>query len=314
MIPSRCFRLALLFVAVSVPAFAQQPIGEVFASDATVHGSVQLTGGGAQVLSGASVTAGDAAARLKLARGGELRLCPQTSVAATASASGRELMFSMGTGAIEADYRLTDSADTIMTPDFRILLAGPGTFRFALRSGANGDTCVETRASNNASVVVTEVMGDGTYQIKPNERIVFRKGKLADPEQNPAEDCGCPAPAPVLKAEAATPAPAPTPAPVLMATAPETPAAAATAPAPDPTATHVEVDSPFVFRAEDSPLRHAPARESLASLPALPVVEPLPPPELQASLQSAAVSIVPGKPKKKSVFARMGAFFANIFK
>src|SRR3954469_5907856 len=227
MIPSRCFRLALLFVALSVSAFAQQPIGEGFASDATVHGSVQLTGRGAQVLSGASVTAGDAAARLKLARGGELRLCPQTSVAATASASGRELMFAMGTGAIEADYRLTDSADTIITPDFRILLAGPGTFRFALRSGANGDTCVETRASNNASVVVSEVMGDGTYQIKPNERIVFRKGRLAEPDTNPLEDCGCPpAAAPALKAEATPPAPLPTPAPVLMASAPETQPAA----------------------------------------------------------------------------------------
>src|SRR5947209_10644589 len=121
--PRTSFRLALLFAALSTMAAAQEPVGEVFASDASVRGSVQLTSGGAKVMSGANVTAGDAAARLALVRGGELRVCPQTSIAVSASGSGRELMFAMGTGAIEADYRLANSADTIMTPDFRILLA-----------------------------------------------------------------------------------------------------------------------------------------------------------------------------------------------
>src|SRR5881227_32575 len=101
----------------SLTALAQQqPVGEVFASDATVQGSVQLTSGGAKVMSGANVTAGDAPARLQLTRGGEIRVCPQTSIAVSASSNGRELMFGMGTGAIEADYKLASSADTIMTP------------------------------------------------------------------------------------------------------------------------------------------------------------------------------------------------------
>src|SRR4051812_29346541 len=75
---------------------SSEPIGEVFASDATVHGAVQLTNGGTKVLSGASVTAGDAAARLVLSRGGEVRVCAQTSVAVSASGTGRELMFAIG--------------------------------------------------------------------------------------------------------------------------------------------------------------------------------------------------------------------------
>ena len=61
--------IPLITIALCSCACAQQPVGEVFASDATVQGSVQLTGAGATVMSGASVTAGDAAARLKLARG-----------------------------------------------------------------------------------------------------------------------------------------------------------------------------------------------------------------------------------------------------
>ena len=105
-------------------------------------------------------------------------------------------MVALNTGAIETHYSLSSAADVILTPDFRILLAGPGTFHFALHSRANGDTCVQARASNGASLVVTEVMGDATYQVKPNEQVLFRKGRLSEPETNPAEDCGCPPPAP----------------------------------------------------------------------------------------------------------------------
>ncbi|MDP9268467.1 MAG: hypothetical protein M3P27_09115 [Acidobacteriota bacterium] len=305
-----------------------QPIGEVFASDATVRGSVQLTSGGAKVMSGANVTAGDAAARLALARGGEVRVCAQTSVAVSASSNGRELMFAMGSGAIEADYKLAGSADTdiIVTPDFRILLAGPGTFHFALRSRPNGDTCVQARTSNGASLVLTEMMGDATYQVKPHERVLFRKGRLSEPQANPMGDCGCPppaAPAPVLRAEA--PKPAPASVPVLIATeavAPQTKPPEAPAPELKTDLTRVEVDSPFVFRAEDlrkedqrlnkgdvnkgdvnkddvPPAEH-PLRASLATLPKLPAVAALPP--------------APPTPKRKGAFARLKSFFGALFK
>jgi len=295
-------------------ALAQQaPIGEVFASDATVQGSVQLSSGGAKVMSGANVTAGDAAARLLLTRGGEVRVCSQTSVAVSASSNGRELMFAMGSGAIEADYKLANSADTFMTPDFRILLAGPGTFHFALRSRPNGDTCVQTRASNGASLVITEMMGDATYQVKPNERVLFRKGHLADAEVSPAEDCGCPPPAPpALRAEAPTAKPKPPVAEQRVLVATETPppepkpkpVEEAPAAEPKPNPIHVEVDSPFVFRADDVKVNNVPPveqplRVSLATLPAVPAVAALPP---------------EAPPKKKGAFAKLKSFFSNLFK
>jgi len=204
-----------------------------------------------------------------------------------------------------------------------------GTFHFALRSRPNGDTCVQARASNGASLVITEVMGDATYQVKPNERVLFRNGRLADAEASPAdiEDCGCPPPAPpVLRAEAPKPAPepAPTTQPVLLAAQnPPTskPDAPASEHAPE-SKTHVEVDSPFVFRAEDLrnedtrkadqrrnndnvPPAERPLRASLATLPGLPAVAALPPAETSAA---------PAPPKKKGAFARLRSFFGALFK
>jgi hypothetical protein len=222
-------------------------------------------------------------------------------------------MFAMGTGAIEADYRLDSSADTIMTPDFRILLAGPGTFHFALRSRPNGDTCFQARASNTSSLVVTELMGDATYQVKPSERVLFRKGSLAAPEADPPEDCGCPPPPPTELATAAPPTPTPS-GPALVAAKP-LPRPEDPPPAPDPAAVHVQVEAPFVFRAEDVPVigpPPAPARNSVASLPVLPTSEALAPP-----VAAIAAAAPPGKPpgkKKKGAFARLRSFFASIFK
>lgn len=312
--PTRCLTIALLGTALCACAPAQQPqpVGEVFASDATVQGSVQLTGAGATVLSGASVTAGDAAARLRLARGGELRVCPGTSVAVSASASGRELMFALGSGALEADYRLPATADTIMTADFRILLAGPGAFHFALRSRPNGDTCLQARARNGASLVVSEVMGDATYQVKPNEHVLFRQGRIAQITADPPEDCGCP---PAPDALRAGPAPRPEETAGLMAPAP-----AAPLPAPElrPGAVQVEVDTPFVFRAQDFAPRPAETqRAALASLPALPAPEAAAPAAAPAPELAAAAKAAPeprAKAKKKGAFARLRSFFAAIFK
>jgi hypothetical protein len=297
--------LAILLTAGSV-CCAQQPVGEVFASDATVHGSVQLSGGGTKVLSGASVTAGDAAAQFKLARGGEVRVCPGTSLNVQASPSGRELMLAIGSGALEADYKLGASADTILTPDFKILLSGPGTFHFALRSRSNGDTCVQTRASNGASLVLSEVMGDGSYQVKPNQSVLFKGGHLAQVQPDPAEDCGCP-PAPATELAESKPSPPPPAAPVLVAARPALPAVEAPPPTPDPDAVHVQVDTPFVFDAERMrrPIPPPPAatRESLASLPSLPLAEALPP--------VTAVAVVQPEKKKKHW---LRAFFAALFK
>ena len=88
----------------------QQSIGEIFATDASVKGAVQLAGAGMQVMSGSSVGAGQAPALLRLTRGGEVRVCPSTSLSLSSSHNGRDLMLGMNAGAVEADYSLAASS------------------------------------------------------------------------------------------------------------------------------------------------------------------------------------------------------------
>ncbi|HYX70711.1 MAG TPA: hypothetical protein VE825_16370 [Terriglobales bacterium] len=304
--PGRLFRRCLaplaLGLGLSALALAQQPVGEVLASDATVKGSVVLASSGAQVMSGSSVTAGTAAASLRLARGGEVRICPGTSVSVAASPSGRELMMSLSAGAIETHYTLAASADSIVTPDFRIQLPGPGTFHFAFSSDAAGNACVRSLENNTASVIVSELLGDGTYQVRPGQTVFFHGGQVSKSD-DVGTPCGCPAPPPVMKAEVPPPPPPPGSVPT------------AALPQPKPGDVQVMVEAPFVFRAEELP-GPAPspvvAQLRLTSLPRPdvppPAVAPPPKPAPDAAKQAA-----PTKPAKKGFLGRVSAFFAGIF-
>jgi hypothetical protein len=297
------FPLALLALGLglSAAARAQQTVGEVRSSDATVKGSVVLASSGPQVLSGSSVTAGTAPASLRLARGGEVRICPGTSLAVSASPSGRELMMSLSTGALETHYTLAASADSIVTPDFRIQLPGPGTFHFAFSSDAGGNTCVRSLENNSASVIVSELMGDGTYQVRPGQTVFFRDGHVSE-ASDAGTPCGCPAPPAVQKAEVPPPPPAGA---VPVAALPQ----------PKPGDVHVLVDAPFVFRAEDLP---GPAPSPMLAYleitrlpqPGLPPPAVAPPPR---PAPSAAQQAAPPKPARKGFFGRVSAFFAGIF-
>src|SRR5512147_2995301 len=107
----------LLFALVSF-ANAQGPVGEVFASDASVRGSVTLAAGGAQVMSGSQVSAGARPAILKLTRGGTVRICPNTILTVTSSISGRSLLYSLNKGQIEFHLDLSSEAYAVQTPDY----------------------------------------------------------------------------------------------------------------------------------------------------------------------------------------------------
>ena len=294
---------------------AQNPVGEVFAADATVKGSVVLAGGGTKVLPGSSVTAGKQAATVRLGRGGEVRVCPGTSVSVSSSASGRDLMWGMGTGAIETHYSLKSTADAVMTPDFRLLLAGPGEFHFAIRADSRGNTCVRALDKNTASVIVSELMGEGIYQVRPGEQVYFREGRVAQAESAAPLDCGCPPPPAIEHAEVKPPAPPPAakaekPAPALAAARP----APETEPPPElaPNDLHVQVDLPLVFNAAAEPAPPPPevAGEDLplAQVPLLAAaIQPFP----LAEAGPAADAPKPEKKKKKS--GGFFGFFSRLF-
>jgi hypothetical protein len=205
-----------------------------------------------RLLAGSSVTAAVNVETLHLGGGGEVRVCPGTTVSVTPSQSGRSLLFAMSTGTLETHYTLGAAADSILTPDFRIALAGPGEFDYAISTDLRGNICIRALPGNSASLTVSELLGDGSYQVKPNEQVIFHSGQLQTAVRGAPAACGC---------SRATPGVIDTPAPPIRA-----PEIAKLMPS-EANDLHVRVDSSFVFRAED-PANNPAASEQARLLPA----------------------------------------------
>jgi hypothetical protein len=246
----------LVFLSVALTpavARAQAPVGELFSTTAQVRGSVTLAGSGMTVMSGSSITSGEQTARLQLTRGGELNVCAGTSIAVSASANGRDLMFSFGSGSIESRYAMQASSDVIVTPDLRLVITGPGEFDLDIAITPAGDTCVRSHRDSTGGVIVNEQFGDGIYQVKPSDSVLFRKGKVADASVNPqGVNCGCPSPkSPLREIEVASAPVAPTLPLTPPPAAPPPPKEETTQPAAD--TQHLVADAPFVFNADTPP-------------------------------------------------------------
>jgi len=301
----------LLPVMLSSFAVAQQSIGELYATDAAVKGSVILAGSGTTVLSGSQIAAGTQAATLKLERGGSVLVCPGTSLSVSSSQSGRQLLFSVNAGNLELNYPIGSASDSLITPDFRLQLPGPGQIHVALRIQANGDTCVQSLPQNGSALEVSEAMGDESYQIKQDESVLFKGGHVQGATRS-HQSCGCPTPAPVQVARATPPEPA---APKkLPPTSGAALAAAMDESAPEIAENHLSVDAPFVFHGSDTPpdmteiVAHLKLEtDQLISLQ--PVVLP-PGKHKKSETQMVAANHSNGN---KSVFGKIGAFFASMF-
>jgi hypothetical protein len=167
---------------------------------------------GSRIGSGATVTASAETAVLHIARGGELHVCPGSTVSVTASKSGQELMFGMSTGTLETHYHLDAASDAVLTPDFRVLLSGPGDFDYAISANTHGDTCIRALLGNTAPLLVSELMSDRTYRVKPTEQLVFHEGRIDRVSNDVPFDCGCAAPPPPVMRASLPPTGAPAPA------------------------------------------------------------------------------------------------------
>ena len=295
----------LLALALAVSAAVQgnqapADVGELFATEATAKGPELLAGTGMNVASGAQASAGKAIATLRLNRGGEIKLCPHSSINASALATGG-LMLSMNASTVELNYPIDNLFDTLITPDFSLMLVGPGVFHFAVGVSGRGDTCIRPLLGNSSSIIVRETMGNGIYQVRPDEAVLFSGGKLSGRYALTTE-CGCPAAAvPVTRAANA---PKDKPAPPPAATAP--------APQPEPGQVHVQVDAPLVFHG-DLPAQptYAVAKIRFSSLPNV----FLPQEKAAATVLTTKTGDVSQKNKeKKGFFGHLKSFFSSIFK
>lgn len=291
---------------------------------------MHLAGSGMSVYSGSELAAGIAPATLKLVRGGQVRICPNSGLNVTSSNHG--LMLATGAGTLEIDYQLDQgAADVLITPDFNVALAGPGTFHFALGINKKGDTCVKPLPGNTSELSFSELLGTGMFKTQPDQALLFKGGKV-DARAELTTDCGCPQAPPVMRANAQPeqpPPPTPSPTKDQPTNSPQEHVAVATSeptsplPPDKPGQVHVEVDAPFVFSAKPGNGRpYAVAKVHFSSLPNVYFVQQKVDPVVliekapEVSVKTVAEAPRPAeKPKqeKRGFMGRLKGFFGSLF-
>lgn len=188
---------------------------------AKVTGSLEVGNGRAIIAASGSVTSGIETTQVTLPRRGVLRVCASTTVklASDSSVPAGEspgLLMAMDHGAVEMSFADVHNSDILMTPDFRILIGGPGAAEVKVRLGMQGDTCVDNAGVNAPYVLVSSVFDGGAYRVQPGQRVMFQHGSLQAVVDQEKEPCGCPpaAPAqsnefPLAQSEGLAPLPAP---------------------------------------------------------------------------------------------------------
>ena len=266
-------------------------------SAAMVTGALQVSQGKAVIAASGTVTSGSETTQVILPRRGMLRVCASTTVklAADSGVAAGEmpgLLIAMDHGALELSFATTQApmknADILMTPEFRILIAGPGAAEVKVRLGEHGDTCVDNSGANAPYVLVSSLFDGGDYRVQPGQRVMFQHGSLHEVVDQEREPCGCPPAAPkgnefpLAQSEGLTPTPAPI-----------------SSPSTGPTGAQPQTTGTLAYSGEE----HATPTTDAAPTAATPAA---------GATQNAATN-PPAVKKKAGFFASIGQFFKRIF-
>jgi len=261
-------------------------------SGAKVTGALEVTSGKAIIAASGAVTSGSATTEVLLPHRGTLRVCAGTTVKLAADSSVPAggtpgLMMALDHGAIEASFATGRSADILLTPDFRILISGPGAVEVKVRLAQHGDTCVDNPGANAPYVLVSSVFDGSVYRVQAGQRVMFQHGSVQEVVDQEKEPCGCPPQTkpgsnefPLAQSAGLAPMPAPKPSPAHPAVPPQ-------------------VMEPLVYK-------------SAAAAPEAASVTPVGPSTSAMPAASPAKGAKPHK-KRSGFFGKVGHFLRRIF-
>jgi len=316
-------------MALAASARAQEaPIAYVPTTGVTVSGSLEVQNGQASIANNGTITAGERAVDVKLARGGELMVCGTTKVQlsrdTSVPAADAGLMIALDRGALEASYKPGKYSDVLLTPDLRILISGPGVADLKIRVNEKGDTCIDNHGANAPYVTVTSQFEGGLYRVQANQRVMFEGGSLTKVVDNEPEPCGCPAeaPPPVLvasaagkKSKAATKAVAANPFPLAQSEGLTKAEPGPTEPVVPVGQVHAEVQAPIAYDAGKTPnpeakgaAGKAPEGETAAAKPGVNGTA-----VVSTAVVPGTAAANAGTKKHHGFFHAIGHFFARMF-
>ena len=164
---------------------------------ARVTGALEVAQGKAIIGASGSVTSGTETTQVILPHRGVLRVCASTTVRLRSDSGAPAgvvpgLLMAMDHGALEASFATGRDSDVLLTPDFRILIGGPGAADVKVRLGDGGDTCVDNAGVDAPYVLVSSVFDGGAYRVQAGQRVMFQRGNLHEVVDQEKEPCGCP--------------------------------------------------------------------------------------------------------------------------
>jgi hypothetical protein len=220
--------------------------------------------------------------------------------------------------------------DIVMTPDLRFSMRSAGMLDLRIRVTPNGDTCVENRGDKAPALSVADQFGQSSYELKPDQHVLFEHGSLKEVVDHESSPCGCPTEPVISVADSGTTSS--TPASPGAAVSPKAaedqhpfPAAVSAGLAPpgsvpqaQPGSVHAQVSTAMTYNAGEGASSNSasPSASGTASPSASQPASGQQPENSTSATQSVEVAQAPPAPPAPAagkVFRSIGHFFKRLF-